>query len=146
MRNIFFRFFLILFLSALLQPAVAQENEMVGAWHVDLAETLLLMEGSFKLKYDSLSDELKSRANNSMADKEFTFNANGEFTSKWSARGVEKISSGSWTLDTVTSVIKIVINEQPTEYDLEIKSSGRIILRSKTARGFFNNLYLARTP
>jgi len=131
--------FLLIFISPNL---FAQHTGLIGSWRIDLNKAIELMEEPHKSQFDSLSEEVKTRAFNSMRDREFTFEENGNFTGRWKSREADKISTGTWSV--AGEYLTLVVDNQSIEYEVTFDSFGNLVLKGLEKNGFFYNLYFIK--
>lgn len=122
----------------------AQSNELSGTWRVDGNKTIEIMDSESKSRYDTLSSEVKSRASNAIAGREFVFNNNGEVIINWKSQDGQRTTSGQWSVNDSHTKLSITVDNQTLEYDYELISVNILVMKGKNKGGFFNNLYLQK--
>lgn len=124
--------------------AMAQGNDLVGTWCLDIHKAIDVMAPANKNHYDTLSAKIKELAVSRMNGREFIFSQNGEITVNWKSRRGQEVSKGQWEKDEPQGKISITINSQASVYDYEFLSVGVLIMRMENKQGFFDNLYLEK--
>lgn len=135
---------LLIVLLPLTSAAQKETNKFIGTWQVDASKSIELMDRSTRVKYDSLKKEIKLSAVGSMADREFTFNADESVLIHWSRGGKQITSEGTWALETVMSGISITVAGRTVVYTYLFSAPDVLQLKAAASRGLFNALYLKR--
>lgn len=129
----------------LLTAASTQAQQWNGTWRVNLNKTLSLMDTEWQDRYDSLTTNGRTRANNTMANREFIFASDGTVTINWKSQDTDKQSAGTWSsTGTSGGTLTITVDGRVVEFAYEFRSASVLILRSSEKRGFFNNLWLEK--
>lgn len=123
---------------------MAQGNNLIGTWHLDINKALTVMDPKYKIGYDSLPVAIKERATSRMNGRVFVFSDNGDIQVNWKSQKESHISNGQWLINELQKELSITINGQTSEYDYEFMSDAVLIIRAKNKRGFFDNLYLIK--
>lgn len=103
------------------------------------------MDVQSRAKFDSLNSEVKTRAANSLEDREFIFKEDGEVEIFWRARGETRSTVGTWAIDQVTSLLTINSTSGISEYYVDNHDTD-LVLRSRYPSGLFRALFLTKTP
>lgn len=101
------------------------------------------MDRSTRIKYDSLK-EITLSAVGSMADREFTFNADESVLIHWSRGDKQVTSEGMWALETIMSGISITVAGRTVVYTYLFSAPDVLQLKATASRGLFKSLYLKR--
>lgn len=117
----------------------AQQNSIVGTWHLNFSESIGLMDIPVRQKFDSIDQVAKTRIESSMADREFIFGEGGNVTINWTHQSSAKTSTGTWSVNGDTLVL--IIEGDVQNYTFE-KGNNHLIMRSTIPSGLFSNLYL----
>jgi hypothetical protein len=123
----------------------AQTSTIQGSWTLDIDETINVLSQEDKLRYDTLADNIKTRAKNAMDGRVFVFNENGAASVSYSVRGQARSATGTWAYEEATKTLEIVIDEVHYVYTCQQPSVNSLILVAAVKDGFFNSLYFNRT-
>jgi hypothetical protein len=137
------KYYYIILLVFATQQVYGQQT-LEGTYTVDLAKTVALMEGDNKQKYEGLDASVKERANQSMDGRVFVFKEGGQLEVRWNANGSDKFAEGNWELKDQEKLL-LKVGEQTTEYQVSWSTATDIVIKNKSGRGFFSNLYLKRS-
>lgn len=130
-------------LLLLVKQVYAQEAMITGSYKVDVIKSVSLMEGEVKQKYEELDSSVKERAKESMKDRVFNFQEDGQVEVRWKVNGSERVANGNWELKG-DDILTIKIGEQVTEYSISRPTESDLVLKNPNGKGLFGNLYLTR--
>ncbi|HNT49440.1 MAG TPA: hypothetical protein PKK67_02555 [Cyclobacteriaceae bacterium] len=137
-------FFFILSLGVILSDrTMAQNEELLGKWELNIDKSIASFEGSSKTRYDSLSLEKKERLKTTMSGRTFHFQEAGKFSVDWKSGTQSKTSSGTWKMDAASGTVSITIEGNVTDYTYKFLD-GSLMLQNIRSHGLFNILCFSR--
>lgn len=110
--------------------AYSQEHTITGAWQTDFAGIISEMSPEKKEKYDSLKQEVKSRAEKSLSNRIYEFFEDGRVTAFWSYDGREISYNGTWEI-TAEGDLSVSVGEKVVVYVIVYQNNSKVTLRPK---------------
>lgn len=136
----------IIFLSFQFLAMESYGQEFIeGIWILNIDKSIQMMPSDERVRYDTLPAHVKTRARESMQYRTFRLKENAELFIEIKVRGVEKQANGKWRLNSTRKLV-FEIADAVFEYSLEQPDPNVLILISDEAGGYFNSLYLERSP
>lgn len=137
---------LLMAITSLGCPCLAQSGNLAGQWIVDLTKTLDSMNVQEKARYDSMPNHVRQNLHEAFQNRTFDFGSNGNVTVSFSFNQQPRTISGTWSYVAGDSLLTISMGDEERSYDVRWNgvSSIQLVFRNVAALGTFSSLFLVR--
>lgn len=137
---------LLMAITSLGCPCLAQSGNLAGQWTVDLTKTLDSMNVQEKARYDSMPNHVRQRFHEAFHNRTFAFDSSGNVTVSFDFKGQARAITGTWSYAPNGSCLTINTEYENRSYDVRWfgLNSLQLQFRSVAGRGTFTSLFLVR--
>lgn len=114
-------------LMSVILSAVPSSYNVTGIWRVDWNTTVSLMSQTDRAVYDQLPQTQRDLLTESFADREFTFEQNGQLSIRFTLNGTNQSFNGTWVAVGADS-LQMRVQDRVSTYRMELQSESKLKL------------------